>query len=62
MNFALRLTMDGMIRALRIKAHAIGDGYEPDWRNAEERNEEALTLLSAEARRHALEAGYEFRG
>lgn len=56
----MQLTLDGMIRALRMKAHRIGDDYDVAERRAEERNEKALTLLAQEARRYALEAGDEF--
>jgi hypothetical protein len=56
----MQMTLDGMIRALRMKAHEIGDDYDAAERRAEERNEMALTLLAQEARRYALEAGDEF--
>ena len=49
-----------MIRALRLKAHAVGEDYEEDGRRAELRNERALMLLASESRRLALEAGDEF--
>jgi hypothetical protein len=56
----MQLTLDGMIRALRMKVHEIGDDYDMAEQRAEERNEMALTLLAQEARRYALEAGDEF--
>ena len=28
MKLAMQLTLDGMIRALRLKAHAVGEDYE----------------------------------
>lgn len=61
MKFGLQLTMDGMVRALRIKLHDLGDDPDDMLRRAEQRNETALTLLSAESRRVVLEAGDEFR-
>lgn len=60
MNLAMRLTLDGMIRALRLKLHDVGEDHEELRRRAERRNDRALTLLSEEARRFALEAGDEF--
>lgn len=57
---AMQLTLDGMIRALRVKLHTIGEDFEETDRRAALRNEEALMLLSAESRRLALEAGDEF--
>lgn len=56
----MQLTLDGMIRALRMRVHEIGDDYDAAERRAEERNEKALTLLAQEARRFTLEAGDEF--
>jgi hypothetical protein len=61
MRFGLQLTMDGMVRALRTKLHELGEDPQDMLRRAEQRNETALTLLSAESRRVALEAGDEFR-
>ena len=60
MKMAMQLTFDGMIRALRLKAHSVGEDYEEAERRAEERNERALALLASESRRLALEAGDEF--
>jgi len=60
MKMAMQLTLDGMIRALRVKLHTIGEDFEEADRLKALRNEEALMLLSAESRRFALEAGDEF--
>ena len=60
MKIAMQLTLDGMVRALRLKAHAVGEDYEESERQAVLRNERALTLLSTESQRFALEAGDEF--
>ena len=60
MKLAMQLTLDGMIRALRLKAHAVGDDHEEAGRGAQLRNERALMLLASESRRLALEAGDEF--
>ena len=60
MKIAMQLTLDGMIRALRLKAHAVGEDFEEAERRAQLRNERALTLLALESRRLALEAGDEF--
>ncbi len=61
MKIAMKLTLDGMIRALRMRAHELGDvDYDEAERRATLRNEKALTLLAQEARRYALEAGDEF--
>ena len=60
MKLAMQLTLDGMIRALRLKAHAVGEDYEEAGRRAQLRNERALMLLASESRRLALEAGDEF--
>jgi hypothetical protein len=57
---AMQLTLDGMIRALNVRLHAVGDDFEEADRRAALRNEKALALLSAESRRFALEAGDEF--
>lgn len=57
---ALQLTLDGMIRALRMKVHELGEDHDEAERLAVLRNEEALMLLAQEARRHSLEAGDEF--
>jgi hypothetical protein len=59
-KLAMQMTLDGMIRALRMKAHELGEDYEDTERGAVSRNEEALALLAREARRHALEVGHEF--
>ncbi len=60
MKLAMQLTLDGMIRALRLKAHAVGEDFEEAELRAQQRNERALTLLTLESRRFALEAGDEF--
>lgn len=60
MKMAMQLTLDGMIRALRVKLHTIGEDYEEAERRAMTRNEQALALLASESRRFALEAGDEF--
>ena len=60
MKIAMQLTLDGMVRALRMRAHEIGDADDLAEQRAAERNETALTLLAQEARRYALEAGDEF--
>jgi hypothetical protein len=63
MNFTMQLTLDGLVRALRLKAHGLAeDYYEEEYRRATMRNETALSLLAAESRRLALEAGDEFGG
>jgi hypothetical protein len=61
MKIAMKLTLDGMIRALRMRAHELGEvDYDEAERRATRRNEKALTLLAQEARRYQLEAGDEF--
>lgn len=52
--------MEGLIRALRMKAHEVGDNDDETLRDVTRRNETALTLLSEETRRFRLEAGDEF--
>ncbi|MEW9806808.1 hypothetical protein [Mesorhizobium marinum] len=59
MNLAMQLTMDGMIRALRLKMHALGEDREEIRNRAVRRNAEALVLLSQEARRTRREVGHE---
>jgi len=59
-KLAMQLTYDGMIRALRMKLHELGEDYDEVDRRSALRNEEALTLLAQESRRLALEAGDEF--
>jgi hypothetical protein len=56
----MQLTLDGMIRAMRLKMHMLGEDYEEAERRTAMRNENALTLLARESRRLALEAGDEF--
>jgi hypothetical protein len=58
----MQLTLDGMIRAMRLKMHMLGEDYEEVERRTAMRNENALTLLAKESRRLALEAGDEFGG
>ena len=60
MKIAMHLTLNGMIHALRLRAHAVGEDFEETERRAEQRNERALMLLASESRRFALEAGDEF--
>ena len=62
MNLTLQLTLDGLIRAMRLKAHGLAEDHEEDHRRAIRRNETALSLLASESRRLALEAGDEFGG
>ena len=62
MKMAMQLTLDGMIRAMRLKAHAIGEDFDEAERRKAVRNENALSLLAKESRRLALEAGDEFGG
>jgi hypothetical protein len=59
-KIAMQLTLDGMIRALRLKVYNVGEDYEEAVREVEQWNERALTLLGQESRRFALEAGDEF--
>ena len=44
----MQVTLDGMIRAMRLKVHQIADDHEEAQRRAETRNETALTLLASE--------------
>lgn len=60
MKLAMQLTLDGMIRAMRLKVHTMGEDYEVAERRAAARNDDVLALLAAESRRHALEADDEF--
>ena len=62
MKLGMQLTLDGMIRAMRLKMHMLGEDYEEAERRTAMRNEDALTLLARESRRLALEAGDEFGG
>jgi hypothetical protein len=57
----MQLTLDGMVRALRLKAFDMGDDHRARLREAEERNETVLALLAAESRRASMEAGDELR-
>lgn len=59
MKLGLQLTLEGMIRTLRMKALELGEDYDDMRRNAEERNEAALALLAAETRRLVPEVGDE---
>ncbi len=60
-KMAMQLTFDGMIRALRLKAHAVGEDFEEAERRAGGSATRALTLLASRNRRRlALEAGDEF--
>ncbi|MBX3581300.1 MAG: hypothetical protein KF810_05355 [Rhizobiaceae bacterium] len=60
MKLAMQVTLEGMIRALRMKARELGDDGDEALRQAKQRNETALTLLSEESRRFRLETGDEF--
>jgi hypothetical protein len=60
MKLALHLTLDGMVRALRMKAHELADDQQEARRRERVGNERALTLLAAEGERFAEEAGDEF--
>ncbi len=60
MKLAMQMTVEGMIRALRMKAHEAGDDPGEARRRAERHNEEALLLLSAEVRGLSKEVGDEF--
>lgn len=60
MKLAMQMTVDGLVRALRMKAHEVGDDHEVVRRRAELSNEQALTRLAAESRGRAGEAGDEF--
>lgn len=55
MKFALQMTLDGMIRALRMKAHEMGEDYHEARLRARERNDAVLALLAEESRRSASE-------
>lgn len=57
MKLALRLTFDGMVRAMRLKLLTVGEDHEEAHLRATRGNEKALTLLSEESRRHRLEDG-----
>lgn len=61
MKLGIRLTLDGMVRALRMKAFELGDDLYEMRQDAEARNAAALVLLTAESRRAAMEAGDEPR-
>nr|WP_292772336.1 hypothetical protein [Mesorhizobium sp.] len=58
----MQMTLDGMVRALRIRAHQLGEDEDDVRRHRARRNETTLALLSEESRRHVLEAGDEFGG
>ena len=58
----MELTLDGLVRALRLKVHGLAEDYEEEHRRATMRNETTLSLLASELRRLALEAGDEFGG
>jgi hypothetical protein len=58
-KIAMQLTLDGMIRSLRLKAHTVGENYEEAVRRAEQWSEKTLTLLAQESRRFPLETGDE---
>jgi len=60
MKLALQLTLDGMIRALRMRAHELADDHDESRRRDAIGNQRALTLLAAEGERFVEEAGDEF--
>lgn len=60
MKLALQLTLDGMVRALRMRAHELADDQQEARRRDAIGNERALTLLAAEGDRFAQEADDEF--
>lgn len=60
MKLALQLTLDGMVRALRMRAHELADDQQEARRRDAIGNERALTLLAAEGKRFAQEADDEF--
>ena len=62
MKLTMELTLDGLIRALRLKEHGLAEDYEEEHRRATRRNDTALSLLASESRRLSLEAGNEFGG
>lgn len=60
MKLALQMTLDGMVRALRMRAHELADQEQETMRRDAIGNERALTLLAAEGERFAQEADDEF--
>jgi len=60
MKLALQLTLDGMVRALRMRAHELADDPQEARRRDAIGNERVLTLLAAEGERFAEEADDEF--
>jgi hypothetical protein len=61
MKLALQLTLDGMVRALRMRAHELADYHQEARRRDAIGNERALTLLAAEGERFAEGADDELR-
>jgi len=59
-KLTMQLTLDGIVRALRIRAHHLVEDADDLRRSRTQRNETTLALLSDEAQRHAREAGDEF--
>ena len=55
MKLGMRLTLDGMVRALRMRAFEMGEDFHEMRQDAEARNQAALALLAAESRRAAME-------
>ncbi len=60
LKLTMQMTLDGMVRAMRMRTHQLAEDVDDMRRNRAKRNETTLALLSDEARRHALEAGDEF--
>ena len=60
MKLAMRMTLEGMVRALRVRAHQLGEDEDDMRRHRARRNETTLALLSEESRRLELGAGDEF--
>ncbi len=60
MKLALQMTLDGMVRALRMRAHELADYHQEARRRDAVGNERALALLAAEGQRFVEEAGDEF--
>lgn len=58
----MQVTLDGMVRALRLRVHGLAEDREEEDRRAMTRNERVLSLLTAESQRFRLEAGDEFGG
>jgi len=59
-KLGLQLTLDGMVRALRMRAHELADDHEEARRRDAVGNQRVLTLLAAESGRFAQETDDEF--